>query len=252
MITENQDYNLYHGFFEHFSKAGIAGVSPSDPLLLELDKFMEMNNQLFYISDVILMDILYVSKSITTMFGIEPEKVTQGFFITTTHPEDFNRHHLARTNLVSMADELYILKKGQRITSLNVRARKPDGSYFNALYQANLFYSKAPYESVFLILVLTDISQVDYIHKSSHFYCGDDSRMFRFPDDTLLMEGNIFTPTEFEIIKLIDQGLSTNEIAEKVFRSPYTINTHRTNIIKKSGKSTIADVIRHLKDKGLL
>jgi hypothetical protein len=252
MITKNQDYSLLHGFFEHFSKAGIAGINPSDPLMVELDEFMEMNNQLFYISDVILMDILFLSKSVTTIFGIEPEKVTPGFFITTTHPEDFNRHHLARTKLVSMADELYMQKKGQRIISMNVRARKPDGSYFNALYQANLFYSKVPYESVFLILVLTDISLAEYIHKGFHFYCGDDSRMFRFPDDALLLEGSIFTPTEFEIIKFIDQGLSTNDIAEKVFRSPFTINTHRTNIIKKSGKLNMPEVIRNLKDKGLL
>jgi len=81
---------------------------------------------------------------------------------------------------------------------------------------------------------------------------GEDPKIFRYPDDKLLMEGNIFSHTEFKIIELIDQGLSTKEIAVKVFRSPFTINTHRTNIIKKSGKSSIADVIHDLKEKGLL
>jgi len=66
------------------------------------------------------------------------------------------------------------------------------------------------------------------------------------------MAGNIFSNTEFSIIKLIDEGLSTKEISEKLFRSSFTINTHRTNIIKKSGKSTLAEVIHELKDKGLL
>ena len=42
------------------------------------------------------------------------------------------------------------------------------------------------------------------------------------------------------------------EIADKLFRSVNTINTHRTNILQKSGKSSIADVIRDLKADGLL
>lgn len=40
---------------------------------------------------------------------------------------------------------------------------------------------------------------------------------------------------EIEIIKLIAQELSTNEIAEKLFLSPATVETHRHNILKKLG-----------------
>jgi DNA-binding NarL/FixJ family response regulator len=57
---------------------------------------------------------------------------------------------------------------------------------------------------------------------------------------------------ESRIIELIEQGLSTKEIAEKLIRSPLTINTHRSNIIKKTGKSTITEVMRDLKASGLL
>lgn len=38
---------------------------------------------------------------------------------------------------------------------------------------------------------------------------------------------------EIEIIKLIAHELSTNEIAEKLFLSPATVETHRHNILKK-------------------
>ena len=88
--------------------------------------------------------------------------------------------------------------------------------------------------------------------KNFHFYSGDDSRFFRYPDDELLMTGNIFTHSEFKIIELIEEGLSSKEIAEKLYRSVHTINTHRTNILDKSGKSSITDVIHDLKEMGLL
>ncbi|MCP9766847.1 DNA-binding response regulator [Lacihabitans sp. LS3-19] len=40
---------------------------------------------------------------------------------------------------------------------------------------------------------------------------------------------------EIEIIKLIAEENSTNEIAEKLFLSPATVETHRHNILKKLG-----------------
>ncbi len=103
-----------------------------------------------------------------------------------------------------------------------------------------------------MILVITDITGFKNIHKGFHFHTGDDIRYFRFPDDELLKAGNIFSPTEFEILKLIDDGQSSQEISEKLFRSLYTINTHRANIMKKANKTSIAEVIHDLKKKGLL
>jgi DNA-binding CsgD family transcriptional regulator len=66
------------------------------------------------------------------------------------------------------------------------------------------------------------------------------------------MTGNLYSYSEYNIIKLIYEGLTSMEIAEKLCRSVYTVNTHRTNILRKAGKSKISDVIRDLKNKGLL
>lgn len=252
MTDQYQNYGLFLKFFEYFSQAGIEGIDPDNPLMAELDRNMEMNNQLFYISDVILLDVLFISKRVKTMFGIEPEKVTAGFFLTTTQPDDLKRHHLVRAKLISIAQELYIQKGGTRIISTNFRAKRSELEETNFLYQCYLFYSKVPYESTFLILVITDITGLANIHKGFHFYMGDDPRFFRYPDEKLLMSGSVFSFTEFRIIELIEQGLSSKEIAQKLFRSVHTITTHRSNIIKKSGFSSITEVIRDLKSKGLL
>jgi DNA-binding CsgD family transcriptional regulator len=101
-------------------------------------------------------------------------------------------------------------------------------------------------------MIITEISGFEKIHKGFHNYIGNDPKVFRYPDEELLSMGSVFSHTEFRIIELIDEGLSTKEIDEKLFRSPLTINTHRSNIIKKAGKSSITEVIRELKAKGLL
>ena len=248
-----EDYSLFYKFFVTYSEGGFKGINPSDPLVQELDIYMDNYRQLFYIADAILLDIKFISKGVKSMFGVDQDKVSLGFFLTTTHPEDVRRHHLARSKLLSVAEEIYIQKCGTRIISANFRGRKPEsGDYANYLYQCFIFYSKIPYESVFLILVITDISGFDNIHKGFHYYIGNDPKVFRFPDEELLSTGSIFSHIEFRIIELIEEGLSTKEIAAKLFRSPMTINTHRTNIIKKSGKTSTTEVIHDLKARGLL
>ena len=174
---------MFKEFFDAFSKAGVEGISSEDSILIELERVTEQNKQIFYISDVILFDILFISRGVHSMFGIKQEKVTQGFFLTTTIPEDFKRHQLGRAHLINRAHELFERKNGTSILSINVRARKPDGRSVHLLYQANLFYSKVPYESVFLMLVITDISEFNMKHKRFHFYSGEDQRLFRFPDE---------------------------------------------------------------------
>ena len=50
---------------------------------------------------------------------------------------------------------------------------------------------------------------------------------------------------EKDIIRLIADGLSTNEIGEKLFLSAHTVNTHRKNILSKLNVKNSAGVIRY-------
>ena len=85
-----------------------------------------------------------------------------------------------------------------------------------------------------------------------HYYLGNDLSYFKFPDRTLLNTGNIFTRREFDIIKLIATGDTSEQIAEKLFLSHYTVNTHRGNILKKTNKEHISELIYELMEQGLL
>lgn len=49
---------------------------------------------------------------------------------------------------------------------------------------------------------------------------------------------------ELEIIKLIAQGLSNKEIANNLFISPRTVDTHRTNLMNKLDIHNIAGLVR--------
>lgn len=60
------------------------------------------------------------------------------------------------------------------------------------------------------------------------------------------------TDRELEIIRLVAQELSTNAIAEKLFISPGTVETHRHNILRKLGVKNSIGIIKYAVKHGLL
>lgn len=57
---------------------------------------------------------------------------------------------------------------------------------------------------------------------------------------------------EKEIINLIANGLTTKSIAKKLFISPYTVETHRQNILLKLGLKNSAELVKYVIQKGIL
>ena len=57
---------------------------------------------------------------------------------------------------------------------------------------------------------------------------------------------------ESEVLQLLSEGLTTNEIAEKLFTSKRTIETHRQNILEKTQTKNTAALIRLAVTQGLL
>ena len=62
----------------------------------------------------------------------------------------------------------------------------------------------------------------------------------------------ILTSREEEILKLIAEGFSNKEIGTQLFISHRTVDTHRTNLMKKLNTSNIAGLISYAIKSGLI
>jgi DNA-binding CsgD family transcriptional regulator len=79
-----------------------------------------------------------------------------------------------------------------------------------------------------------------------------DATRFRYPDANMLLKKHLLSNREFEIIKLIVSGLNSEQIAAKLNLSRYTINTHRRNILRKSGSIHLSELAFSLQEQGLI
>jgi len=60
------------------------------------------------------------------------------------------------------------------------------------------------------------------------------------------------TKREIEIIKLISDGLTSQEMADKLFISPRTVETHRSNLLKKVGVKNALELVKKAEQLNLL
>ena len=71
---------------------------------------------------------------------------------------------------------------------------------------------------------------------------------------SVLSCGNLpaLTKREKEILQLISEGLTNNQIAEKLFISPLTVDSHRKNLLTKLNTNNTASLVRVAIENGLI
>lgn len=251
-MNKLRGYELFSKLIDSFSHNGFDAFSTDNPLLKELEKITEENNQFYHIADLIQAKIIFASNRCQQMMGYSSAELNPYHFFDSTHPDDIAKHSLGRSKMFNLANDLFKAQNGNAFLSINIRIRNPRGEYPDLLFQLYFFFSTIPYKSVFLFQVHTNIESFKRRKYGYHYYVGNDMSNFRFPDEQLLMLGNPFSDREFEIIKQIGSGLSSEQIADKLFLSVHTVNTHRRNILKKSNKATMSELIYELMERRVL
>lgn len=246
------NYNIFFDFLESYQPSGFRKVNADDPIVQRLEELMEENDQFLLIMDLTQASIIYASKRSINMVGVDPEKLTPYEMMEAVHPDDVYRFGMGRTRLLKLDKDIFIAKKGSSLLSTTFRMRRPDNGYSNLLFQCYLFYSPIPHKAVYEIQVHTNVDSFKNKKGHFHYYSGNDMSLFRFVDKDLLDIGSLLSAREQEILKLIQEGLSSKEIASRLYISVFTVDTHRGNMLEKSGKAHISDLIYELKEQGML
>lgn len=91
--------------------------------------------------------------------------------------------------------------------------------------------------------------------KGNRFFCGKVLNVI----DNKKIDTNVVTcaplsisERELEIIALIAEGLTNKEVADKLYLSSHTVNTHRKNIMSKLGVNNTAGIVIYAVKEGLI
>jgi len=97
----------------------------------------------------------------------------------------------------------------------------------------------------------TLVKAIHEVIETGVYYSSDTSKLVleSFKDKT---SNSKISSREKEIIQLLSEGLTTKNIATKLFISPHTVETHRQNILLKLGLKNTAEVVKYAIQKGLI
>lgn len=97
---------------------------------------------------------------------------------------------------------------------------------------------------------------IKHVHAGGQYLCSDIALRLLDKNDTLVIPESsrdiALSKREMEVLQLIGQGLTNNEIATKLFTSRRTVEGHRKNLLEKTGCKNTAVLIRYAVKKGLL
>lgn len=96
-------------------------------------------------------------------------------------------------------------------------------------------------------------SAIRHVWNGGEYFSSGVTQSLLKKDDELLKDLNIdITKREIEILKLIASGLTNKEIGKKLFISHRTVDTHRTNLMRKLDVKNIAGLVSFAMKQGLL
>lgn len=251
-MNQPTDYNLFRQLFESFKTSGFKDMNTTDPLNHILEEKMKANKQFIVIGDLLKVKVLHASLGFYDFYGDIPMESYPLVNFERIHPSIKERHSVARSKLFKLSQDMFNNQWTNMFVTTNLILKNRHGNYIDLMFQCYLVASDIPYHSVFVVMVHTDISEIVDMKHGYHFYAGPDAAYFRFPDNDLLMKGNTFTNREHEIINCLAEGLDSKEIGEKLFLSKHTIDTHRRNILSKTGNRNTHELIIDLKQKGVI
>jgi DNA-binding NarL/FixJ family response regulator len=151
---------------------------------------------------------------------------------------DFNGMDLLKT-VVSVVPEMKIL-------ILTHQVRVADVKEFDRIGVRSILYKTAGPEEIFQAMDNT---------MAGRKYYSDEVLNLLIENRSARDEGTapvLLTPSEIDITRLIANGFTTREIAEKKHLSLHTVMAHRRNIFRKLGINSISELIMYAIKAGLI
>ncbi|RQO31808.1 helix-turn-helix transcriptional regulator [Taibaiella sp. KBW10] len=209
----------------------------------------------FFIIDFYDMSLSNISDSIYELHDFDRENISLNDILSAIHPDDIGFVIKAEDFLTKFFFEKVGREKllSYKI-SYNYRARLKNGTYVLFNHQA-LMLTQDEHNGYGKSLIIN--TRIDHLSNTCNYKVsliglhGEPSYMNLSIDEPDHVPA-LFSKREIDIIKNIAEGLSSMEIAEKLFISDLTVKKHRKNILSKTDCKNTAQLIKTCVLQGLI
>lgn len=205
-----------------------------------------------YLLDYTTGKYLSISKSVKRILGYDPDYLLDGGLDLTK--EKYQPEHLHLLDKEIFPDKLEIILKipqneqSDYIFSHNFQFKTKKGEYINLVQRSSFIKSDEKGNPLISLGVISNIDQ--YKRNSPVIQIVEKVSSITGSVDTLLKnsyylhkEDQVFSNREMEILAELAEGLTSKEIADKLFISEFTVINHKRNMHCKSNTQNSAALV---------
>lgn len=187
------------------------------------------------------------NESITRLLGYTPEEFVFEKFLEIIHPDDIQTYLNFEATITDFWKNLPSEKVFKYKTRYDFRVRCKNRKVKRLLQQVAVTQSDDDGAVLRTFVIFTDISDLKQTNKmvlSIIGLDGEPSYIDIEPVQELVPYKNVLTKREMEVFRLMVDNSSSAKIAEVLNISLHTVSTHRKNIFRKTGTSSVLQLIK--------
>jgi len=220
-----------------------------------LESINVLQNSSIAIYDLYKMEHVYISAHYESIFGYNKSEFRdmKEHMLSVTHPGDIpvlfrSGNYFFELGLSLPLTKREMIKDFKYITDYRIRMK--NGEYTRVLEQHRVL-ELDPLGNIWLVISIMDISPDPDLATPcrSKLINSRTGEYYNLPGSKKLQK---LSSREKEILQMVSQGKASKQIADKLFISVHTVNTHRQRIIEKLNVTNTAAAIKYANELGLL
>jgi DNA-binding CsgD family transcriptional regulator len=215
--------------------------------------FFQVGDYYYFIFNIKETVLELVSQEVTAVLGYKPAEFDIPLLMSIIHPDDQSWF----LTYESKATEYFFTKAlgnpADYKISYDYRVRKKNGDYIRILQQITTIQYDEDKGVVRTFGVHTDITHLKPEGRPVLSFIGLNGAPSYLNVDVKNKFGSgetTLTPREQQVLQLLAQGKSSDAISQELSISKQTVDTHRKNLLKKTGCSNTAALMSEAVKRG--
>ena len=224
-----------------------------DELIKEVAKrrFTLLSTQYLYFFDLYKHETHHYNGNIGQVLGYRTDEIDFKAFYSLIHPADRLPVYYGTMKSLYYADKKFGGKPFENTFQIDFRIMTKNGEYIRVLRQTGCALNDKEGNLIVSYALNTDISTTKTSNKVCFGFEGKLKNVI-FPDDSLKGITDVFSYREKDVLCLLCQGKSSNEIAGELCISRHTVDTHRRKMLKKAMLKNTTELVLYGVENGIV
>lgn len=191
----------------------------------------------YFIFNCSTNEIEYVNNSFEQLMGEDKSDFTINKLLDMIHPDDVSYFMECEERGLKFTNSLSYNEHFRYQMSYSYRVQTKSGKYINIRQQCQAIEVNDQGHLTKTFVTHKQVDNLDCRGEEDYYIFDKDKNQVLNPKNYYNL-----TKREREIFDLIQEGLNSKQIADKLFSSKFTIDTHRKNILKKTNAKNFVDL----------